>query len=216
MKLINYSFSSKLSEIIYIKALKDTYITNFILCESSNNCYGFLRKFKFVHEKNDINLIKEIKTETRINPERNFICIESYTNYIQCLYTSFDENKYILVLYDVINLEQKYIFTIEEELDISIPFLYSMNKLNNDSFVIAYSLKNNLVKVLIKSYDYNKENNTLEISDYIEEVPYTYINENNSYIFEDITPNRNSLSIINENKFAIILNMFNGLEEKEL
>ena len=152
-------------------------------------------------------------TETRINPERNFICIESYNNYIQCLFTSFESNKYILALYDVINLEQKYLFTIEEELDISIPFLYSMNKLINDSFVIAYSLKNNLVKVLIKSLYYNETSKSLDICDYIENVPYIYLNENNSYIFEDITPNRNSLSIINENKFAIILNMFNGLKE---
>ena len=209
------SFSSKLSEIIYIKALKDTYITNFILCQSNNNCYSFLRKFKFVHENNDINLIKEVMTETRINPEINFICIESYNNYIQCLFTSFESNKYILALYDVINLEQKYLFTIEEELDISIPFLYSMNKLINDSFVIAYSLKNSLVKVLIKYLYYNETNQSLNIYDYIENVPYIYINENNSYIFEDITPNRNSLSIINENKFAIILNVFNDLKEDD-
>ena len=207
------SFSSQLSEIIYIKALKDVYITNFILCQSDNNCFGYLRKFKFVTNNNDINIIKEITLETKLNPERNFICIESFSDYIQCLYTAMEQNEYILDLFDVNNLEPKYKFRIENELDDSLRFLDSMIKLNDNTFIIAYSLKNNIIKVLIKNMGYNETSKNLEIYDYIPNVPYIKINENNSYIFEDITTNRNSLCTINENKFAILLNIFNGLKE---
>ena len=207
------SFSSQLSEIIYIKTLKDVYITNFILCQNNNNCFGYLRKFKFVTNNNDINIIKEIILETKLNPERNFICIESFSDYIQCLYTAIEQNEYTLDVFDVNNLEQKYKFRIETELDDSLPFLDSMIKLNDNAFVIAYSLKNNIIKVLIKNICYNETSKNLEIYDYIQDVPYIIVNGNNSYIFQDTTPNRNSLCAINANKFAILLNIFNGLKE---
>ena len=126
-------------------------------------------------KNNDINIIKEIISETKINPERNFICLESFSAYIQCLYTSIKDNKYILDLFDVNDLEQKYKFMIESELDDSWSFLDSMIKLNADAFVIAYSLKNNIIKVLIKNINYNETSKNLEIYDYIQDVPYIKI-----------------------------------------
>ena len=204
------SFSSKMSDIIYIKNLQDTYFTNFILCTNNDDCHGFIRKFKFVTNNNDISLIKDYTTEIKINPERNFICTESYTDYIQCFYTTLEENEYILDIFDVYDLTQKFTFIIEKELDNTLPFLESMIKLNKDSFIVAYSMKNNVIKVLIKSFNYNNTGLALNLDNYIPEVPYILIN-NNSYIFEDKTTNRNSLCVLNENKFAILLNVFNSL-----
>ena len=203
------SFSNKLSDIIYMKNLNDTYITYFILCESNNNCFGFLRKFKFVNDNNDISLMKEVTIKSKLNPERNFICIESFNSSIQCVYTSLERNKYTLDILDADNLEEKYKFLLEQELENSSYFLESMIKLNDNAFVLAYSLKHNIIQVLIKTIDYFEMN----LRNYIQGVPYININENNYYIFSDITPYRNSLCAINENKFAIILNIFNNLKE---
>ena len=211
-KFNQVSLSWKMSDIILIKKLSNVYLTNFITCKSENNCYGFLREFSFTRS-NDIKLIKQYTSETRINTERNFICIESYTNYVQCLSTAFDENKYILDLYDVNTLRPRYKFTIEKNMNDSTNVIESMNKLNNDSFIIVYSLKNNRIKVLIKSIKYNYNMFSLDVYDYITDIPYIILNQNNTYIFEGNDSNSNSLCVINENKFAILLNVFNGLPE---
>ena len=87
----------------------------------------------------------------------------------------------------------------------------SMTKLKEDVFIIVYSLQKNLIKVIIKTIKYNYHMFTLDIYDYIPDVPYIFINEKNEYIFEGNDSNRNSLCIINENKFALLLNAFNGL-----
>ena len=212
-KFSEESFSSKLSDIIYLRKLSDTYFTNFITCQENNNCYAFLRKFKFVTDDNDIQIIKKSKPDIRINQERNFICIESYTNYVQCLYTEFGGNIYMLDLFDINTFESRYKFIIEENMDNATSVIESMIKLNSESFIIVYSLKNNIIKVLIKNIDYNYNMFTLEIHDYIENVPYIKINENNSYIFEGGNPNRNSLCVLNSDKFALLLNSFNKLPE---
>ena len=161
-KFNQVSLSWKMSDIILIKKLSNVYLTNFVTCKSENNCHGFLREFSFTRS-NDIKLIKQYTSETRINTERNFICIESYTNYVQCLSTKFDENKYILDLYDVNTLRPRYQFTIEKNMNDSTNVIESMNKLNNDSFIIVYSLKNNRIKVLIKSIKYNYNMFSLDV-----------------------------------------------------
>ena len=205
------SLSWKMSDIILIKKLSDVYLTNIITCKSENNCYGFLREFKFYTNNNDIKIIKEYALEKNLNKERNFICIESYNNYIQCLYTSFEENKYILELYDVNILRPKYQFIIEQNMNKSTTVIESMNKLNDNVFIIVYSLENNLIKVLMKTIEYNYNMFTLDINNYIPDVPHIMINEDNKYIFEGNNSNRNSLCVINNNKFALLLNVFNDL-----
>ena len=205
------SLSWKMSDIILIKKLSDVYLTNFITCKSENNCYGFLRQFKFYTNNNDVILIKEYTLETKLNIERNFICIESYNNYIQCLFTSFEEKKYILELYDINILRPKYQFIIEQDMNKATNVIESMIKLKEDVFIIVYSLEKNLVKILIKTIKYNYYMFALDIYDYITDVPYLFINEKNEYIFEGNNSNRNSLCIINENKFALLLNAFNDL-----
>ena len=214
-KFNDISFSSKMSEIIYIKKLTDIYFTNFIICKNNNNdCYGFLRKFKFFTKNNDIKNIKEYTMEERINLERNFICMESYnSNYIQCLYTSFEENIYKLDLIDVNSVQKKYEFIIEQNMNKANNIIESMIKLNNDSFIIVYSLKNNIIRVLLKSIKYDYKQMTLDLYNYIEEVPYIDINTNNKYIFEEGNSSSNSISTINENKFAILLSAFKNLSE---
>ena len=205
------SLSWKMSDIILIKKLSDIYLTNFITCKSENNCHGFLREFKFYTNNNDIKIIKEYTLETNINIERNFICIESYNNYIQCLYTAFEDKKYILELYDVNTLRPKYQYNIEQEMNKSTNVIESMNKLKEDVFIIVYSFQKNLIKIVIKTIKYNYYMFTLDMYNYIPDVPYILVNEKNDYIFEGSNSNRNSLCVINENKFVILLNAFNDL-----
>ena len=209
------AFSYKMGDIIYINYLKDIYFINLVTCQNSNDCYGFLRKIKIVDNDNTINLIKEHTLSTKIKPERNFICMESFHGYIQCFYSALESNQYILELLDVNNLEEEGKFIIEEDLDDKLHFIKSMLKLNNEAFIIAYSMKNNLIKVLIKYLYYNETNLTFDLFDYIQEVPQIYLNENNTYILENPTQNRNSLCKINENKFAILLNAFNDLQNNK-
>ena len=209
------AFSYKMGDIIYINYLKDIYFINLVTCQNSNDCYGFLRKIKIVDNDNTINLIKEHTLSTKIKPERNFICMESFHGYIQCFYSALESNQYILELLDVNNLEEEGKFIIEKDLDDKLPFIESMIKLNNEAFIIAYSMKNNLIKVLIKYLYYNETNLTFDLFDYIQEVPQIYLNENNTYILENPTQNRNSLCKINENKFAILLNAFNDLQNNK-
>ena len=70
--------------------------------------------------------------------------------------------------------------------------LDSDTEVNDDAFVIAYSLKNNIIKVLIKNICYNETSKNLEIYDYIPDVPYIKINENNSKSKTNINTNANN------------------------
>ena len=78
---------------------------------------------------------------------------------------------------------------------------------------LQHLIKNNRIKVLIKSIKYNYNMFSLDVYDYITDIPYIILNQNNTYIFEGNDSNSNSLCVINENKFAILLNVFNGLPE---
>ena len=210
------AYSTKSSDIINIKKMPEVYFTNFIICHNDNEkeCYGFIRKFKFTTNDNDIALIKEFTTKTKINLKMDFICIESFPNYIQCLYLESETNKFKLSLYDINTHLEKHKFEIEPDLNYTSIYFNSMLKLNDKAFVVVYLLDNNIIKVLVKSVDYNYYTFYLDLFDYVENVPYIILNSNKAYKFYDNdTPQRNSLCKINDNKFAILLNSFNGLDK---
>ena len=208
------SYSSQ--NLFPLKRNPEIYFTSFIYCQDDYNlkqCYPYLRLFKF-ESNNIITIIKEYIGEEIINSETNLICIENYEDYIQCVYSKVKENfnSHELALYNINNLKLDYAYEVELLIETEA-FFDSMISLNDEAFVIAYSTEKNIIKVLIKyiRYDYSQLSPIIE--DYVQDVPYIHINENDYYNFQDGLADRNSLCKIDDNKFAMLVNSFNDLKQ---
>ena len=213
-EIFKFDQASYSSDNIFIFKNNSEYFTNFIYCQNNynlSNCSMVLRKFKF-NSKNQIEVIAESKPDEKINSETNFICIESYDNFILCVYTSVKDgfNMHKLGLFDYTNLELKYDFDIEASFETEA-FFDSMIQLNGSAFVMAYSTERSVIRVFVKYIKYDYSILSPVINDYIENVPEININENDYFYLQDAIADRNSLCKINDNKFAMLINNFNDL-----
>ena len=204
-------------DIFTLKNYPKQYFTNFIFYQSSyklSQCNLLLRRFKFESDKNEIKIIKEaVGQKKEISQENNFACVEGYNDYIQCIYTEIDDgiNYHVLGFFEPETLTLEYHFNLYDYFDMN-PFFDSLIKLNDEAFVIAFSTERNIIRVLINTlkFDFLMRNPTIE--DYIREVSYININDDDHYIFDYGLYDRNSLCKINDNKFAILLSSFNKYE----
>ena len=208
----NYtSFSS--DNIIALRNHPGEYITYFTFCQNEVDfdlCFPFFRKFKFESENNEIKIIKEMISEVNIDSETKLICIEDYGQYIMCIYSEINEQKlnHQLGLFKIDNLDKAFVSDIEVFFDKN-PFFDDMINLNDEAFVVAFSKEQNIIQVLIKTYIYVSPH----LGNYIENVDF--ININVDFKFNEIYGqcNRNTLSKINDNKFAMLINSFKDVPE---
>ena len=189
------------------------FFTSFIHCEYENDekyCYPYTRLFKF-EGYNVITILKENKGKEPIYPYSNLICFEQYENYIQCSYIKTNTNykSHILGLINRETLALEYVFEMEVFIgnELTTDFFDSMISLNDEAFVNAYSTENNNLKVTVNYLVYDELREMPIMHPYVENVPYIILNQDNYYSFEDVSSKRNSMCKINENKFAILLNI---------
>ena len=215
---LNYtSYSS--GDIFTLKNSK-IYFNSHIYCVNNENnknnstCYPYLRKFIFESDKSQMKVIDEHVEKKEINPEATFYCMEGYKDYIQCIFTEIDEgiNNHILGLFNSKTLFLSNMYIIGQNFGAK-PFLDSMIKLNDEAFIIAYSTEKNIIKVKIKTLKYNNVKEMISLNDYITDIPYININEDDFYKFQRGSTDRNDLCKINNEKFAILMNSFNDLSE---
>ena len=212
-KFDNPSYSSE--KILPLKIKDREYISYFINCpENSNKCYPYFRKFQIYFDDNQLKIINEIKSDKNINSENNFICIDYSENYIICIFSEINEssnnNNLKLSFYDSDTFENKYSFNLEQKFD--IVFFDSMISLNDNAFVISFSIEKNIVKVLLKTIKFNDENESPNLMNYIEDINYLNINADGYFSLES-EGDRDSLCRINDNKFAILLDNLNDVPE---
>ena len=208
----NPSYSSE--KILALKINDREYISYFIYCEdNTNKCFPYFRKFQIYSDDNQLKIIKEMKADVNINSENNFICIENSENLIQCIfsekYENSNDNKLILSFFDIDTFENKYTFNLEPKF--FTVFFDSMISLNDNAFVISFSIENNIVRVLLKTIEFDNQNLKLNLINYIEGIDYININEDGYFSLESFG-DRDSLCRINDNKFAILLDNLNEIE----
>ena len=216
IKTYTFDVKSHASDDIFIFKNEEEYFTNFINCqESLEDCYMMLRKFK-LNSDDEIEIIKESKPVEEINSETNFICIPGFEDYIQCVYTSVEGEYYMhkIGYFDYDSLELKYSIDIEGNFSPEA-FFDSMIWLNDEAFVVAYSVEKNIVKVLIKPLEFYVDQNVPVVGNYINGVSHILLNEDNYFNFnyKEGMEDMNSMCRINDYKFAVLLNSFNGMKE---
>ena len=199
--------------IIALKNHPGEYITYFTFCQNQDYfdyCFPYFRKFTIESDSNEIKVIKEVISEVKINSDSKLICIEDYGQYIMCSYTEINDQflNHKLGLFKTDNFEKDYDLDIKLIFD-KYAFFDDMINLNDEAFVLAFSLKQNIIQVKIKTYVYVSP----FLGNYIENVDYININEESKFDFMRGTGDRNSLSKINDNKFAILVNSFNDVPE---
>ena len=193
-----------------------TYFTDFVNCEyddPSDDCYINLRKF--IIEKNDIKIIKEVIGNITVSSKNHLTCLFSEFDYVQCTYTTQEKvnSKYIynhvIGFYDEETFEYVDSYILKDNF-YTDAFFDSMISLKEEEnvFVIAYSISENIITVLLKKIGYNVDYSEIVMGDYIKEIPYINLNEDNLYIFRGSKSDRNSLYRIDDDKFAIFVNNF--------
>jgi len=206
-----YSYSS---DDIFIFKDKQEYFTNFIHCGNDydlKDCHMVLRKFEF-NSRNEIVVLKENLIEEKINSETNFICMAGFENFIQCIYTSVKDgfNMHKLGFFNYDTLELRYTIDLVPSFE-THAFFDSMILLNDEAFVIGYSTERNVIKILIKTlkYDYNQGAPT--IVDYVTNVTEILLNDDDYFDFDNGIADRNSLYRLSDEKFAVLVNSYNGM-----
>ena len=203
------------SDDIFIFKDKEEYFTNFIHCQNNynlSNCYMVLRKFNF-NADNEINVINERLIENeRINSETNFICMPGFQNFIQCIYTSVQQgfNMHKLGLFDYDSLELKYTIDLMPSFETEA-FFDSMIMLNEEAFVMGFSVERNVIKILMKTMNYDISEGAPFLEDYVSSVPEILLNDEDYFDFDNGIADRNSLCRLNDDKFAILVNSYNGM-----
>ena len=193
-----------------------TYFTDFINCEyddPSDNCYIDLRKF--IIENMDIKIIKEVKGNFTISSKNKLTCLFTEYDFVQCTYTLQEkiDSKYIynhvIGFYDEENFDFLGSFVLKENFNTNA-FFDSMISLKEKEnvFVIAYSSSDNGITVLLKKIGYNVDFSEIVMDDYIDEIPYINLNDNNLYLFKGAKSDRNSLYKLEDDKFSVLVNNF--------
>ena len=196
----------------------DTYIyfTDFISCQyddPSDNCYINMRKFSI--NNMNINIINEMQGNVTISSKNKLTCLFSEFDFVQCTYTTQEKKdsnyiyNHVIGFYDEETFELIDTFILKENFNTDACF-DSMIQLKEDEnlYVIAYSSSANIITVLLKKIGYNVDYSEIVMDDYIKEIPFININENNLYVLKGAKSDRNSLYRLDDNKFAIIVNNF--------
>ena len=206
----DFSYSS--DNILSLRNYPGEYISYFIFCQNSydlKQCYPYFRRFKF-ESNNIIDIIREVKVDININSDTNFICLENVYNFLECIYSKI--NKHLLGLFDINTFEELDTFDVDLDFEIEA-FFDSMISLNDNAFIIAFSTENNIVRVIIKNILFDFNNAAPMFSNYIEGIDYIDINEDDYFKYNSSLSDRNSLSRINDEKFALLINSFNDLND---
>ena len=210
------------SNIFTLKKYPEEYFMSYIYCEneSTNECYTYLKRFKFESDTNEIKITKEYAKQKKLNKYNNYQCFEGYNDYIQCIFTSIENennvNYHALGLFNAESLSLMCVFGLEDEFDTE-PFFDSMINLNDEVYVIAYSKDKNNIKVLLKTFKMDYNINLPSLIDYNPNIPLIDIYLDNDYIIEDSYTffyRSNSLCKINNSKFAILINNFNDIKSE--
>lgn len=193
-----------------------TYFTDFISCrynDPSDNCYINMRKF--IIKDMNINIINEVQGDVKISSKNKITCLFTEYDYIQCTYTTQEKKEsnyiydHVLGFYDEETFELVDTFILKENF-YSDAFFDSMISLRESEniFIIAYSSSENIITVLLKKIGYNTDFSEILMDDYIKEIPYINLNENNLYTLKGAKSDRNSLCKLDDNKFAILVTNF--------
>ena len=193
-----------------------TYFTDFIDCEyddPSDNCYITIRKFTV--ENMDIKVIHEVKQNITVSSKNKLTCLFTEFDFIQCTYTIQEkiDSKYkynhVIGFFDEQTFELIGNYILKEDFITDASFDSMINLRESENvFIIAYSLASNSITVLLKRIGYNVDYSEIVMADYIKEIPYINLNENNLYVFRGAKSDRNSLYKIDDNKFALLVNNF--------
>ena len=193
-----------------------TYFTDFVNCEyddPSDDCYIYLRKFTI--ENNDIKIINEVMGNNTVSSKNHLTCLFSMFDYVQCTYTTQEkvDSKYVynhvIGFYDEQSFEYINSYTLQENYYTDACFDSMISLIEKENvFVIAYSISANTITVLLKNIGYNVDFSEIVMGDYIKDIPYINLNENNIYTFKGAKSDRNSLYRLDDDKFAILVNNF--------
>ena len=191
----------------------ETYFTDFIHCDKQynfNECWINLRIFRFSLSK--FEKILDSPEKIRVSYKNKIQCFQTEKYYIQCIYTTEEITNdikiynHVLSLFDSKTLNKEYDKLLENNFNIDCSFDYNL-QLKENVFVIGYSLpdnKNTIKLMLMKTV--LKEDNRINLENYIPSLEYININEDNYYLIKNGTSKRNSMVKISENKFSILLN----------
>ena len=189
------------------------YFTDYIHFGSDGNCFLGLKIFRF--NLTNIVIEKEINDEIQISPFSNIYCFQNEYLYIQCIYTTFieEENEYNLMasLFDYKTLEEEYAELLQDDLKRQSSFDNSI-QLKGNIFVTGISDPNNtnVIKLFLKKFirESSSTGDEIFLENYLPNIEYININEDNQYIIDRGLSNRNSMVKMSETKFAILLNEF--------
>ena len=191
----------------------EIYFSSFITCNENKKCFLNFRKYN-MKRYNEFILTQEVIKNINIKPETKLTCYQNEQNYIQCTFTKDEKNAiHCLTLFNPKTLETEKTFDLDNFFLPEYPF-DSMIKLLEDVSVIAYSINNNVIKILIKkiNYIYNESVSDVQyvLEDYLPGVKEIKINQDNLYKFEGGNSYKNILYKMSENKFMMVVNDYNG------
>ena len=165
----------------------------------------------------NIEIIVEKNEEIQINYLSKINCFQNEDLYIQCIYTikeKSDDGKekynHVVSLFNNTNLKMEYTEILQENYNKENSFDSTL-QLNGNIFVTGFSLPNdrNIVKLLFKKFiidNSNSDNIDIKLVDYLPNIPFININEDNQYIINEGLDKNNNMIKISEYKFGIILN----------
>ena len=189
------------------------FITDFIYCKNDNldDCYIMMINF----EENDKDLTETTSLVSSVQVHYNSIlnCYKDDNNYIKCIYNKVNSDKSILHTLGIFsafsnkNIELQKEYELENNYD-SNPSFDSMIEMSNDIYFIAYSLpeNKNTIKILLKKV-FN-DINIFRMDDFLEDIPYIFINEDSLYNFANGDAKNNCLYKISDEKFAMMVKTF--------
>ena len=188
------------------------YFNDYIYCKDlvNNDCYLGLRIFKL--DLSNFKILVEKNEEIQINYLSKINCFQNEDLYIQCIYTTkektddgIEKYNHVVSLFNNTNLKMEYNEILQENYNKENTFDSTL-LLNGNFFVTGFSLPNNknIIKLLFKKFIINKSNSNnvdFKLVDYIPNVPFIDINEDNQYILDKGFDKKNNMIKISENKF---------------
>ena len=193
-----------------LKNEKNMFFTDFIYCDNEylvDNCSVYFRKYN-ITKKNIIIYLDNYKI-INVHSKMKLKCLQNEENYIRCLYTVYTDDTYtkLLSIIDTTNFNLVKSFTLLKSSERNLPF-DDMIILHEDLTILAHSTDQNIIQVLFKKITISNVNGSPEFyyEDFINDIPYINLNEDNLYKFEGGDPLKNSMTKISDTKFAIAVN----------
>ena len=119
-------------------------------------------------------------------------------------------NMHKLGLFDYDTLDLKYTIDLMPSFETEA-FFDSMIMLNEEAFVMGFSVERNVIKILIKTMKFDFSQGAPTLENYVSTVPEILLNDEDYFDFDNGIADRNSLCRINDHKFAILVNSYNGM-----